>query len=69
MFFYTLIWVIFSQNFTLEILILGLLFSYILTITNKSLLRYPKPKLKLGYFILFFEYLFVLLIEWIGYTK
>lgn len=62
-FFYTLIWVIFSQDFTLEILILGLLFSYILTNINKSLLRYSNPKLKFGYFVLFFEYLFVLLVE------
>ncbi len=61
--FYTLIWIIFSENFTLEIIFIGLLFSILITYTNKSLLDFKKPKLKFGYFILFFEYLFVLIVE------
>ncbi len=61
--FYTLIWTIFSENFTLEIVFIGLIFSVFITYTNKSLLDFKSPKLRFGYFILFFEYLFILIIE------
>jgi len=61
--FYTLIWIIFSENFTLEIIFIGLIFSIFITYTNKLLLDFKSPKLRFGYFILFFEYLFILIIE------
>ncbi len=61
--FYTIIWIIFSENLTLEILVIGFFFSIYISFINKSLLKYEKPKLNFGYFILFFKYLFLLLVE------
>lgn len=61
--FYTLIWIVFSENLTLEIIFIGLILSISITYINKSLLDFKRPKLRFGYFILFFEYLFILIIE------
>ena len=61
--FYTIIWIIFSENLTLEIVVIGFFFSIYISFVNKSLLKYEKPKLNFRYFILFFKYLFILMIE------
>ncbi|MDW7668620.1 MAG: Na+/H+ antiporter subunit E [Bacillota bacterium] len=61
--FYTIIWIIFSENFNIEIVFIGLISSSFIAYTNSSFLDFKIPKLKFRYFILFFEYLFILIIE------